>query len=534
MIGLDGVLYGLWRVTSSLLIHGLLFGTVVLAMILIVRRGLHTMPRRAVVWLWLPLLFLVFSPILPGIGISMPDMTPMETMQALTVPDHPDTTADPVSSTVSEDLLSEEIPIQTTDPEPTVTVGDSLSWQGIAGLVWFVGAMGVLGCHLYRHFRVAQLYRTADLVEGRGRTRIYTLSGIRTPFVSGVLRPRIFLPTAPAADGDTREMILLHEQMHVRRQDVLWRLLWEAALCVYWFQPLLWLSQDAFIADTEGACDEAVLAALDADRDCRAAYAQTLLLYAGPRKRGYPTAFGMTEMQSRVHAILYPVGIRRAGTIGLVLIVLMLSAVACMTPTALTEGENVTAEVRDNANTVSITVSPTSELFGFVDGYVESHPDVWGTTNVTFTLPLGWTAVGDLGGIRGTLYDETGTECGTYDIQAFSPIDSADIPPENVPPDDRKWQAIYSDLRLSSVQNVADDDYRPVVTRARSESAVAVMNQAIYEEGVPAAAWEHRYVPLVLAFDQDCSMRLQMRFREDTDTAVMESIAASVVFAKTE
>ena len=82
------------------------------------------------------------------------------------------------------------------------------------------------------------------------------------------------------------------------------------------------------------------------------------------------------------------------------------------------------------------------------------------------------------------------------------------------------------------MQNVADDDYHPVVTGDRFENAVAVMDQAIYEEGVPAAAWEHQRVPLVLAYDQDCSMYLQLTFDASMEREIMEMIAASVMFEK--
>ena len=58
------------------------------------------------------------------------------------------------------------------------------------------------------------------------------------------------------------------------------------------------------------------------------------------------------------------------------------------------------------------------------------------------------------------------------------------------------------------------------------------MDQAIYEEGVPAAAWEHQRVPLVLAYDQDCSMYLQLTFDARVESETMKDIAASVTFEK--
>lgn len=537
MMGTVVLLGALWDIAASLLIHGLLLGTVVLALLLLGRYLLRTLPQRAAVWLWLPLLLLVFSPILPGFSVAMPDVTEIFTpqMSFLSAPDA--ASSDERPSVISEELINDTLVVVTTVEDPIVHVRYAPAWQSMVGLVWLAGALCVLGHQIYRHTVVRGRCRFAKETERRGRIRIFTLDGIRTPFVYGLFRPRIMLPTHPSAEGSAREMILLHEQTHVRRLDPLWRLLWEAALCVYWFQPLLWFARDAFIADTEGACDEAVLRSCGADKACRADYAQTLLLYAGPKQRTYPTAFGITELQGRVQAILHPAGIHTAGIVVLVLVILLVSAAALLSPgdgnaaDALSQNDPVTSEIEEGVHNAVIRVEPTSALFGYVDGYVEARPEIWGATDVSFALPAGW-SVEPQTAVNGYLLDTEGERCGTYAISVFSPIDSPDIPPENVPLPESRWKAIFLDLRLSSVQNVADADYRPIVTDQRSESAVAVMDQAIYEEGVPAAAWEHQRVPLVLSFDQDCSMSVMMTFDGTMEEAILEQIAASITFAK--
>ncbi|MBQ7300617.1 MAG: M56 family metallopeptidase [Clostridia bacterium] len=527
----------LWDAASSVLVHGLLFGTVVLALILLGRRLLHAMPRRAAVWLWLPLLLLVFSPLLPGFGIEVPALTESELPG---IPVTEQITADAVPSVVTTEPLPDGVGVLTTVTSPDVHIRRYPAWQSLVGGIWLVGMVCVLGWKIRRHIDVRRLCRTAWETERRGRIRICTLPGIRTPFVRGLLRPCIYIPAESDRDADARNMILLHEQAHVQRLDVLWRLLWEAALCVYWFQPLLWLAEDRFIADTEGACDEAVLASLGADRACRAAYAETLLLYADASRRRYPTAFGVTELQGRVQAILHPAALHVSGIFCLCISIVLASAAALCSPVPMLSadenwdsGGSVISDIVKEPHTVALSVEPSSALFGFADGYLEAHPDIWGKTTVQFALPLGWTLdFSDDSGIRGQIMDDTGTQRGFCFVQAFTPIDGEGIPPENVPPDDRKWQAIYHDLRLSAMQNVADDDYHPIVTGARFENAVAVMDQAIYEEGVPAAAWEHQRVPLVLAYDQDCSMYLQLTFDARVESETMKDIAASVTFEK--
>ncbi len=538
MTGFGMAMELLWYAAGSLLVHGLLFGTVVIVLIWLGRWILRSIPRRAAVWMWLPLLLLVFSPVLPGIGIVLPDIPLSFSSGAVVTDETAEVLVEENPSSISTELLPDgvSVQIQTNDAPITCAVRYTPTWQHAVGLLWLVGAAAVLGYRIYRYSQVRQMCRNALEIGRHGRIRICTLAGIHTPFVYGLFRPCIILPQTPAIGAREREMILFHEQTHVRRLDVLWRSLWETALCVYWFQPLLWLAEDMFIADTEGACDEAVLSLLDADRACRADYAQTLLLYAGSKKRGYPTAFGMSEMKGRVHAILHPGSIHAVGIIGLVVVVLLVSAVALLSPVGsdgisdeLSTEDSVTAEIQEGVHTAVVRVEPTSPLFGFVDGYIESHPEIWRTTDFSFELPVGW-SVEPQTGVFGYLLDAAGVRCGTYSITAFSPIDGADIPPENIPPTDQKWMAIYTNLRLSAIQNVADADYSPVVTEERFESAVAVMDQAIYEEGVPAAAWEHQRVPLVLAYDQDCSMYVQMTFDAPTDEQIMETIAASVAF----
>ena len=115
----------------------------------------------------------------------------------------------------------------------------------------------------------------------------------------------------------------------------------------------------------------------------------------------------------------------------------------------------------------------------------------------------------------------------------FAPIDSPEIPPENVPPEEHRWQAIYSHLRLSMMQNVSDADYTPVVSGERFENAVALMYYMIPQEGVPAAGWESDRAPLVLAFDQDCSAYLQMTFEgAPVSEERLRAIAESIIFTK--
>ena len=125
---------------------------------------------------------------------------------------------------------------------------------------------------------------------------------IDTPFVLGVLFPRIYLP--PGLDGTQRTYVLAHERAHIARGDHLWKPLGWLLLSVYWFHPLLWLAYVLMCRDLELACDERVARGLD--RAGRADYAEALL-DSGCRRRRLPVspvAFGEVSVKARVKAVL--------------------------------------------------------------------------------------------------------------------------------------------------------------------------------------------------------------------------------------
>ncbi|MBQ7983538.1 MAG: hypothetical protein IJ302_08205, partial [Clostridia bacterium] len=299
-------------------------------------------------------------------------------------------------------------------------------------------------------------------------------------------------------------------------------------------QPLLWLAHGAFLADNEAACDEAVLVRLGGSRKLRAQYAQALLTFAMETPTGTSASFGMKAMEGRVKMVLYPEKLRRGSVLCLLAAVMLMGCTVAVTPEFPgTEGV-LTTVVTADVHTATVSVVPTSEMFGFVEGYIEARPEIWGPFTVTAELPVGWT-LSAVTPVTGDVLNAAGETVASYAISVFTPIDSPEIPPENIPPAERRWEAIYSHLRLSMMQNVSDEDYVPVVSGERFENAVAQMDYAIPEEGVPAAAWEHDRAPLVLAFNQDCSAYLQMTF---TGGPVSEdrlrTIAESIIFTKQE
>lgn len=165
----------------------------------------------------------------------------------------------------------------------------------VAGAVWLVGVAVLLLL-----FAVLYIITVSELKGATHlRDNMYCSGKITSPAVYGILRPRILLP-----DGYTEQdlpYILAHERQHIRRADNLRRVLAFAVTAAHWFNPLAWLFLREYLAATELACDEGVLAGYDGEE--RRAYARTLVNAAASREV-FASAFGGAKVRVRVTRIL--------------------------------------------------------------------------------------------------------------------------------------------------------------------------------------------------------------------------------------
>lgn len=170
--------------------------------------------------------------------------------------------------------------------------------MAIATTVWLFG-IAVLVI-----YSVISLLRLRRRLMGSARLRdnIRLADQISSPFVMGLFRPKIYLPSS--LSEDEREYIILHEQYHIRRWDHVAKLLAFIALCIHWFNPLVWAAFILSGKDMEMSCDEAVLRELGAE--IRGAYSQSLLSLATGRRiiAGTPLAFGEGDTKGRIKNVL--------------------------------------------------------------------------------------------------------------------------------------------------------------------------------------------------------------------------------------
>ena len=185
---------------------------------------------------------------------------------------------------------------------PRATAGDSANPMQIVlyvtARIWLIGMVGMLG------YSVCSLLLLRKKLENAvwERENIYRLPGAGTPFVCGLIRPRIYYPHG--LDGEEKDYILVHEQIHIRRGDHIMRMIAYLALCVHWFNPLVWIAYVLSGRDMEMSCDEAVLRKMGSG--VKKEYSASLLALATGRMygRGIPLAFGEKDTGGRIKNVL--------------------------------------------------------------------------------------------------------------------------------------------------------------------------------------------------------------------------------------
>ena len=177
---------------------------------------------------------------------------------------------------------------------PLASVNPLYVWTYLAGWVWLIGLAAMLLYALVSYLRLRRRVSASIPL----RENIYVCDEVASPFILGILRPRIYLPSA--LDEAQRGSVLSHERAHLARRDHWWKPLGFALLAVYWFNPLLWLAYTLLCRDIELACDERVLCGMDAGQVKD--YSSALLACSVPRRMlaACPLAFGEVGVGARV------------------------------------------------------------------------------------------------------------------------------------------------------------------------------------------------------------------------------------------
>lgn len=186
-------------------------------------------------------------------------------------------------------------PLEEEGKEPFSAPPDVRSY---ATAIWLAGMGLLLTYWVMGYLRVRRTVAASVRIKGN----IWICDWIDTPFILGVIRPKIYLPSS--MDNEQFSYVLAHEHAHLARQDHWWKPLGFAILTVYWFDPLVWAAYILFCRDMELACDERVARSMG--RWERKRYAEILLRCsaAGSSPSVCPVSFGALGLKERIRAVL--------------------------------------------------------------------------------------------------------------------------------------------------------------------------------------------------------------------------------------
>ncbi len=183
-------------------------------------------------------------------------------------------------------------------PNPGDSVNPLQVITAVAAVVWLIGIGVMLMYSLISYLYLRKKTRISMIF----KDNIYLCDNIDTPFILGIFRPRIYLPSGMEADN--MDYVIRHEEAHLKRKDHFWKPLGFALLSVYWFNPVLWIAYILLCRDIELACDEKVIKEFDGFD--KKGYSEALVSCSVHRRTvmACPLAFGEVGVKSRIKSVL--------------------------------------------------------------------------------------------------------------------------------------------------------------------------------------------------------------------------------------
>ena len=183
-------------------------------------------------------------------------------------------------------------------PAPGASANPLQIWIPILSMIWVAGVAILFVYTAVSYWRLRRKVSEAVIL----RDNIFQSENVASPFVLGIIKPRIYLPFN--MNGQDLEHVVAHEQAHIRRKDHWWKPLGFLLLTIHWFNPLMWLAYVLLCRDIELACDEKVIKELDNEQ--RADYAQALVVCSVNRRMiaACPLAFGEIGVKDRVKSVM--------------------------------------------------------------------------------------------------------------------------------------------------------------------------------------------------------------------------------------
>ena len=283
-----------------------LAGGVMILVITVIRAlAIERLPKKTFLALWAAALARLLAP------VSLPSALSIYSLLARRAPAAAEWTAVPALPDLP--VAAETAAAAAAQQTASAPAAQPPVWT----IVWAVGAAVCAVVFAVAYGRCCREFRASFPVENDvirrwlqshplRRTIAIRQSGrISSPLTFGVLRPVILVPKKTDWTDETAlRYVLEHEFVHIQRFDVLSKLLLIAAVCVHWFNPLVWVMYVLANRDLELSCDETVLRRFGGD--VRAAYARVLIRMEAARGGFAPLCnhFGKNAIEERITAIM--------------------------------------------------------------------------------------------------------------------------------------------------------------------------------------------------------------------------------------
>lgn len=271
--------------------------SIVIVVVCLARLILRKAPKKASYLLWAVVLFRLLCPLSIPSPISF---LPQETTAQTVVSRWSDTVNTEIHQNSLPVITFSESISETIPTKESVSISPSAANKTVEAalppaVVLWISGMGCFGIYSLISLRTL---RQKIGVPVRFRNNIYYGDTIRSPFILGIVIPKIYLPTNLLESE--QEYIIAHEEYHIRHADHLVKLLFFAALCIHWFNPMVWLAFCLFNQDMEMRCDEAIVSKMGSEK--RADYCDSLLNLAVRTQipAGFPLSFGGSNTMHRI------------------------------------------------------------------------------------------------------------------------------------------------------------------------------------------------------------------------------------------
>ena len=422
---------------STLLEMSLAGGCLILVVIVLRALLLHRLPKALFFWLWMLALLRLLLPVFPASPLSVFARAPIAQQAAVEM------VGEGAQATRTEAVIAPAAPqappavsAQTAPPaRPAPAAAPEASLTPLLTRVWLTVSLllalllGLAYARGLRNFRRARPLQSpfirAWLKQNalRRPLEVRLCARIDSPMTYGVLRPVILLPES-VGKADTQALLcaLEHELSHIRHFDAVWKLLIAVAVCLHWFNPLVWAMAILANRDIELCCDARVLRR--GGKEERRAYASALLRMEEARAHVLPltNAFSRNALEERIGAIMNAKKI----SVSALLLTLLIAAVALTAFAAAPESGTATLPAD--------TEMTHAELVAAVDAAVDANAQYRGisTSDLSAYAPYGLSALDDglfYRGVRVRAFDDRAA--GILALDAQGNVDVSAVRDEN-------------------------------------------------------------------------------------------------------